>query len=132
MRKPLISLVSDQAASKPPGSAVAATDLAELEALTVAVHHGLPFAGLRDLQLDESLLLYLPLATAARELVVPLVLIGDRLTIASATPSPPLDEVRTRFPNLALDIVISSEKEILAMVQSALEEAPEETPGVLR
>jgi hypothetical protein len=83
-------------------------------ALALALRAGRPFEGLRGVRLDHRLFLYLPLAHARAERICPLLLVGDRLTLASAYPDPDLTPIARRFPNLELDLVISPRDEILA------------------
>jgi hypothetical protein len=81
-------------------------------ALATALDAGLGYTGLRDFVPDPKLCHYLPAALAARERVVPVILVGDTLKVASATPDPDLSMLRQRFPYLALDIVIAPAVEI--------------------
>lgn len=82
------------------------------EALATALNAGIGYTGLRDFVPDPKLCHYVPAALAARERVVPVILVGDTLKVASATPDPDLTMVRQRFPYLALDIVIAPAAEI--------------------
>lgn len=82
------------------------------EALATALDAGIGYTGLRDFVPDPKLCHYIPAALAARERVVPVILVGDTLKLASATPDPDLTMVRQRFPYLALDIVIAPAAEI--------------------
>jgi len=82
-------------------------------ALALAFRSGRPYQGLRDFVPDERLFLYLPLSIAIKERLVPLVLVGDSLTVASAFVDADLSYLRDRFPNLALTLVISPRREIL-------------------
>lgn len=81
-------------------------------ALDVALRHGLPYTGLRDFELDTRLLHYVPLPFAVQHRVLPLLIVGDTLKVASATPDPDLSLLTTRFPYLAVDIVIAPGPEI--------------------
>lgn len=81
-------------------------------ALLAAARHGLPFTGLRRFEPDPRLFRYVPREVAARERVVPVVLVDAALKVASAHPDPDLSLVRARFPSLALDIVLAPEGEI--------------------
>ncbi len=82
------------------------------EALATALNAGIGYTGLRDFVPDPKLCHYVPAALAAREKVVPVILVGDTLKVASATTDPDLSVVRQRFPYLALDIVIAPAAEI--------------------
>jgi len=86
-------------------------------AVALAFRSGLPYQGLRDFVPDERLFLYLPLAIAMRERLLPLVLIGDSLVVATAFVDADLSYLRDRFPNLAADLVISPRREILEALQ---------------
>jgi hypothetical protein len=88
-------------------------------AISVALEAGLPYSGLRDFEPDQRLFLYLPLELAQRERVVPLVLVGDALKIASEHPRPDLSLLSERFPALTVDIVISPPSEIAAALERA-------------
>jgi hypothetical protein len=82
------------------------------EALASALGAGMDYTGLRDFVPDPKLFHYLPAALAAREQVVPVILVGDTLKVASAKPDPDLTLVRTRFPYLELAIVLAPITEI--------------------
>jgi hypothetical protein len=82
-------------------------------AVALALRSGRRFEGLRGLEPDPRLFLYVPLVLAERERVVPLVLVGDTLTLASAYLDPSLDPFRERFPHLDVELVISPRSEIL-------------------
>lgn len=81
-------------------------------ALAIALDAGLPYTGLRDFTPDPKLFSYVPLSLATREVVVPVILVGDTLKVASARPDPDLSLVRSRFPYLSIDIVIAPAPEI--------------------
>ena len=82
-------------------------------ALELAMRSGLPYTGLRGFVPDPQLFLYVPLATAVAERVCPLTLVGDSLKLATAFLTPDLAAVRSRFPNLDLDLVVAPRTEIL-------------------
>lgn len=82
-------------------------------AFALTQRSGQRYEGLRGVVPDERLFLYLPLALALRERLLPLVLGDDSLTVASAFLDPDLTHLRERFPNLHLDLVISPRNEIL-------------------
>jgi hypothetical protein len=82
-------------------------------ALALALRAGRPFEGLRGVRLDHRLFLYLPLALAQRERVVPLALADDTLTVAAASLDPDLGYVRERFPSLHVELLVSPRNEIL-------------------
>jgi hypothetical protein len=92
-------------------------------AMAVALEAGLGYTGLRDFQPDPKLFHYLPPSLASREVVVPVILVGDQLKVASARPDPDLSLVRSRFPYLTVDIVIAPAVEI----ERALARASETT-----
>jgi hypothetical protein len=81
-------------------------------AIATALDAGIGYTGLRDFVPDPKLFHYVPAALAARERVLPVILVGDTLKVASATPDPDLSMVRQRFPYLAVDIVIAPAAEI--------------------
>jgi hypothetical protein len=95
------------------------------EALESALRAGMDYTGLRDFTPDPKLFHYLPAALAAREQVVPVILVGDTLKVASATPDPDLTVVRTRFPYLHLAIVLAPISEI----EQALQRLPGAHPA---
>jgi hypothetical protein len=84
----------------------------ERVALTVALERGLPYVGLRDLEPDPNLLLYLPAATAGAGDVVPLSREENVLELACAHPEPDLSPIRSRFPRLRLEVCISTAEEV--------------------
>jgi len=86
-------------------------------AVSLALRGDRPFQGLRGFEPDHRLFLYLPLHLAQRERVVPLVLVGGTLTVASAYLDPDLGSVRERFPNLRLELVVSPRAEVLEALQ---------------
>jgi len=71
------------------------------EALALSLRTGLPYTGLRGFTCDPKLLLYVPMAMAVAERVVPVILVGDRLKLASAGPHPNLHLLSVRLPYLA-------------------------------
>jgi len=86
-------------------------------AIATALDAGVGYTGLRDFVPDPKLCHYIPTALATRELVVPVILVGDTLKVASATPSPDLSMVRSRFPYLSVDVVIAPAAEIAQALQ---------------
>lgn len=84
----------------------------ELTALTLALESGLPYVGLRGLNPDPNLLLYLPAALARTADIVPLSLEENMLRLACASPDADLAPVRSRFPRLALEVCLSGADEI--------------------
>jgi hypothetical protein len=82
-------------------------------ALELSVRAGLQMVGLRGFVPDEKLFLYVPVTLAQRERVVPLVLVGDSLKLATAYLDPDLSYVRGRFPHLELELVVAARSEIL-------------------
>jgi hypothetical protein len=91
-------------------------------ALAVALEHGLPFTGLRGFAADPRLFHYVPRDAAVARCVVPVVLVGDTLKLASATPDPELADVRARFPALRVEVVVAPR----SAVEAALARAPAE------
>ncbi len=86
-------------------------------ALELAFRSGRPYEGLRGFRPDPSLFLYLPFSTALGERVCPLQLVGDRLRLASAFLDPDLDLLRSRFPNLELELALAPRSEILEAIR---------------
>ncbi|HEY8705094.1 MAG TPA: hypothetical protein VIL98_10085 [Gaiellaceae bacterium] len=82
-------------------------------ALELAMRSNMPYLGLRGFLVDERLLLYITLSVAAAERVCPVVMVGDSLKVASAFRDPDLTSVRSRFPRLDLELVLSPRDEIL-------------------
>jgi hypothetical protein len=89
------------------------------EALALAMRSGLPFTGLRDFRCDPRLFHYAPLPLALAQRVVPIVIVGDTLKLASASPHPDISLLKQRFPYLAVDIVIAPGREIDAVLERA-------------
>lgn len=87
------------------------------EALAVALAAGIEFTGLRDFTPDPRLFAYVPATLASRECVVPVILVGDTLKVASARADPDLSLVRSRFPYVTLDIVAAPASEIEAALR---------------
>lgn len=89
------------------------------EALDVALRHGLPYTGLRDFEPDPRLFHYVPLTYALQHRLLPMLVVGDTLKVACASPDPDLSLLRTRFPYLAVDIVIAPGPEIDRVLERA-------------
>jgi hypothetical protein len=98
---------------------VATPDDSAREALDVALRHNLPYTGLRDFAPDDKLFHYVPVPYAVQHRIVPLLVVGDTLKIASAGPNPDLSLLTTRFPYLAVDIVIAPAPEIDRVLERA-------------
>lgn len=88
-------------------------------ALDVALQHGLPYTGLRDFEPDPRLFHYVPLPFAVQHRVLPMLIVGDTLKVAAALPNPDLSLLKTRFPYLAVDIVIAPGPEIDRVLERA-------------
>jgi len=91
-------------------------------ALTLALDSGLPYVGLRGVSPDPSLLVYLPAALVRTADIVPLRLQDNMLHVACASPDVDLEEIRSRFPRLALEVSLSGAEEI-RNVRAAMGEA---------
>lgn len=89
------------------------------EALDVALRHGLPYTGLREFEPDHRLFHYVPLTYALQHRLLPMLVVGDTLKLACASPDPDLSLLRTRFPYLAVDIVIAPGPEIDRVLERA-------------
>lgn len=87
--------------------------------LQIALGAGREFTGLRDFTPDPKLFLYVPLAVAEREKVVPMVVVGDTLKLASAYYEPDLALVRQRFPKVELELVVATRSEVEAALERA-------------
>jgi hypothetical protein len=88
-------------------------------ALDVALQHHLPYTGLRDFEPDPKLFHYVSITYAVQHRVVPLLVVGDTLKVAASRPDPDLSLLRTRFPYLAVDIVIAPAPEIDRVLEHA-------------
>ncbi len=75
--------------------------------LELALRHGLKYSGLRDIELDPRLLLYVPLEVCERETVLPLSITEELLQVATAYPDPDLELVEGRFPGLEIELVLA-------------------------
>jgi hypothetical protein len=87
------------------------------EALALSLSTGLPYTGLREFTPDPKLFRYVPLGLAADQQIVPIVLVGDTLKLASASPHPDLSLLHSRFPYLTVDIVLAPGSEIDRVLQ---------------
>jgi len=88
------------------------------EALELALRTGLSYTGLRGFEPDPKLFRYVPQDLARSQRIVPLVLVGDTLKVASADPDPDISVVTRRFPYLTVDIVLASRAEIDAVLEN--------------
>lgn len=88
----------------------------ERAALTVALERGLPYAGLRDLDPDPNLLLYLPPAMATAGHVVPLSREDNVLELACTNPDTDLSAIRSRFPRLRLEVCVSPPDDVRTLL----------------
>jgi hypothetical protein len=93
----------------------------ERNALVVSLQTGLPYAGLRSLEVDPSLMLYVPAALARREEVVPLSLKDNVLSLACAHPDTDVSPITERFPRLQIELCISPPEEIGAVLDGLTE-----------
>lgn len=84
------------------------------QALALALEHGLEYTALRDFVPDARLFAYVPASLAAREGVVPIILIGDTLKVAASRLDPDLSLVSSRFPYMTLSMVVAPATEIAA------------------
>jgi hypothetical protein len=75
--------------------------------LELALRHGSRYSGLRDVELDPRLLLYVPLDLCEREMVLPLTVTEDALQLATAYPDPDIELIVERFPDLAIELVFA-------------------------
>lgn len=93
-------------------------------ALALAIEHGLAFNALRDFRPDRRLFHYLPRDLAEAEGVVPVVLISDTLTVASASARPDLSVLERRFPRLRVEVIVAPRAAIDAALDHGAEGAP--------
>jgi Type II secretion system (T2SS), protein E, N-terminal domain len=75
--------------------------------LELALRHGLRYSGLRDVDLDPRLLLYVPLDVCEREAVLPISVDEELLEVATAFPDPDLETIEGRFPELEIELVFA-------------------------
>jgi len=80
--------------------------------LELALRHGLRYSGLRDIELDARLLLYVPFDLCERETVLPLSVTEEALQVATAYPDPDLELVKDRFPALRVELVLAPPERI--------------------
>jgi hypothetical protein len=83
--------------------------------LELALRHGMRYSGLRDLEIDARLLLYVPLELCEREMVVPLGVGDDLLEVATAFLDPDLDLIEAHFPALRIELVFAPVERIAAL-----------------
>lgn len=95
----------------------------ERAALELAVESDKPYLGLRGINPDPNLLLYLPAALARGGQVAPLGLNDNVLQLASTTPDPDLATLRARFPRLVVDLCVSAAGDIRDVLASMRERA---------
>ncbi|HWH43667.1 MAG TPA: glycosyltransferase [Thermoleophilaceae bacterium] len=89
----------------------------------VAAATGRRVVRIDDLRPDPMLFLYIPLARAERARAVPLVMVGDTLTIASAGADPELGDIEAQFPNLHVELVVAPHGDVDRALAAAREEA---------
>ena len=82
------------------------------DALRTALDAGLPYTGLRGFEVDPRLWRYVPLTVALTERIVPVILVGDVLTVAATRPDPDLAHLRRHFPNLQVSVAIAPAAEV--------------------
>jgi hypothetical protein len=95
---------------------------APVNALALALRHGMRYSGLRDIELDSRLLLYVPLDVCERETILPLSVSEELLQVATASPDPDLEIVQGRFPELEIELVLAP-MERIAELHDALKAA---------
>lgn len=92
------------------------------DALRIALDAGLPYTGLRGFDVDPRLWHYVPQRLALAERIVPVILVGDTLTVAATRPDPDLTHLRAAFPNLQLSVAIAPTAEIDQLLRRLQEE----------
>jgi len=75
--------------------------------LELALRHGLRYSGLRDVAVDPRMLLYIPLETCEREMVLALSVADNALEVATAYHDPDLTLIAERFPALSVELVLA-------------------------
>lgn len=80
---------------------------APAHALELALRYGKRFSGLRQVELDARLLLYVPLEICERETVLPLSINEELLQVATASVDPDLETVHGHFPELEIELVFA-------------------------
>jgi hypothetical protein len=86
------------------------------DALRIAFEAGRPYTGLRGFTVDGRLWHYVPRSLAYSEGVIPVILVGNTLKLASSQPHPDLSAISSRFPNLKLEVVIAPSHEIASVL----------------
>ena len=81
--------------------------IAPAHSLELALRYGKRFSGLRGVQLDARLLLYVPLEICERETVLPLSIDEELLQVATASADPDLETVQANFPELEIELVFA-------------------------
>lgn len=75
--------------------------------LELALRYGLRYSGLREVETDLRLLLYVPFEICEREMVLPLAVDETVLQVATAYPDPDLEIIEGRFPDLEIELVFA-------------------------
>jgi hypothetical protein len=75
--------------------------------LELALRYGLRYSGLREVETDMRLLLYVPFEICEREMVLPLAVDENVLQVATAYPDPDLEIIEGRFPELEIELVFA-------------------------
>lgn len=83
--------------------------------LELALRYGLRYSGLRDVELDPRLLLYVPLEVCERETVLPLAVSEEVLEVAVAFPDPDMEVIEERFPELEIELVFAPVERIVEL-----------------
>jgi len=83
--------------------------------LELALRYGLRYSGLRDVELDPRLLLYVPLEICERETVLPLSVSEELLEVAIAFPDPDIEIIEERFPELGIELVFAPVERIVEL-----------------
>jgi hypothetical protein len=94
---------------------------AERAALALALERGLPYAGLRDLDPDPNLLLYLPAEMATTGQVVPVSRQDNVLELACSDPDADLSPIRSSYPRLRLEVCVSAPDDVRTLLSAMSE-----------
>ena len=96
--------------------------------IALALRHWLRYSGLRDVELDARLVLYVPLALAERERVAPLSVDERVLTVATATPTPTSSSSTPASRASHVELVLAPAERIAELLHAAAGRDPDGEP----
>jgi hypothetical protein len=79
----------------------------ESQALELALQYGMRYSGLREVEVDPRLLLYVPLDVCERLEIVPIAIGEHAIEVATASVEPHMEFVGERFPGLEIELVLA-------------------------